>query len=73
MDNYPVDADGGYVWYEVAGITPARDRTLDEVKSQVEQRWHNDQIASRIKTKAADMLTSSKAAIRSMRSPTPTT
>ena len=30
---------GGYVWYEVAGITPGRDRTLDEVKDKVEARW----------------------------------
>ncbi len=32
VDNDPIDADGGYVWYNVAGITPSRDRTLDEVK-----------------------------------------
>ncbi len=56
VDNDPIEADGGYIWYDVAGITPARDRTLDEVKSQVEERWHNDQIASRLKTKASDML-----------------
>ncbi len=56
VDTYPVDADGGYVWYEVEAVTPARDRTLDEVKTQVEQRWHDDQVAARIKTKAADLL-----------------
>jgi len=56
VDNDPIEADGGYVWYDVAAITPARDRTLDEVKDQVQERWHNDQVASRLKTKAADML-----------------
>ena len=56
VDTYPVDADGGYVWYEVASVTPARDRTLDEVKTEVEQRWHDDQVAEHIKTKAADLL-----------------
>ncbi len=56
VDNDPIDADGGYVWYDVAAITPARDRTLDEVKDQVTQRWRNDEIASRLKTKAADLL-----------------
>lgn len=56
VDTYPVDADGGYVWYEVEGVTPARDRTLDEVKTEVAQRWHDDQVAERIKTKAADLL-----------------
>jgi peptidyl-prolyl cis-trans isomerase D len=56
VDNDPIEADGGYVWYDVTGITPARDRTLDEVKDQVQERWRNDQIASRLKAKAADML-----------------
>jgi peptidyl-prolyl cis-trans isomerase D len=40
----------------VQGITPARDRTLDEVKSEVEQRWRGDQIAERLKAKAADLI-----------------
>ncbi len=56
VDNDPIEADGGYVWYDVTSITPARDRTLDEVKDQVQEHWHNDQIASRLKSKAADML-----------------
>ncbi|MGD0023791.1 MAG: SurA N-terminal domain-containing protein [Xanthobacteraceae bacterium] len=56
VDNDPIEADGGYIWYDVAGITPARDRTLDEVKSQVEERWRDDEIASRLKAKAADIL-----------------
>ena len=56
VDTYPVDADGGYVWYEVEGVTPARDRTLDEVKTEVAERWHDDQVAARIKSKAADLL-----------------
>ena len=56
VDNDPIAADGGYIWYDVSSITPAHDRTLDEVKSQVEERWREDQIASRLKTKAADLL-----------------
>ena len=23
VDNDPIDADGGYVWFDVAGVTPA--------------------------------------------------
>ena len=53
VDNDPITADGGYIWYDVAGITPARERTLDEVKSQVEQRVREDAIASRLQTKAS--------------------
>ncbi len=56
VDNDPIDIDGGYIWYDVAVITPARDRTLDEVKGPVTQRWRDDEIASRLKTKAADLL-----------------
>jgi peptidyl-prolyl cis-trans isomerase D len=40
----------------VTAITPARDRTLDEVKNEVETRWRDDEIASRLKTKAAELL-----------------
>ncbi|HWX84626.1 MAG TPA: SurA N-terminal domain-containing protein [Xanthobacteraceae bacterium] len=56
VDNDPLEADGGYIWYDVAAITPARERNLDEVKSQVEAQWRDDEIASRLKTKAADIL-----------------
>src|SRR5580693_10746458 len=34
VDNDPLDADGGYIWYDVAGVTPAHDRNLDEVEDQ---------------------------------------
>ena len=56
VDNDPLEGDGGYVWYDVAGITPARERNLDEVKAQVEAQWRNDEIAARLKTKAAEIL-----------------
>ena len=56
VDNDPLEADGGYIWYDVTGITPARERTLDEVKSQVEAQWRDDEIATRLKAKAAEIL-----------------
>jgi peptidyl-prolyl cis-trans isomerase D len=56
VDNDPISYKGGYVWYDVIGITPARDRTLDEVKDQVEARWKDDQIASRLRDKATEMV-----------------
>jgi peptidyl-prolyl cis-trans isomerase D len=56
VDNDPIDADGGYVWYAVADIAKAHDRSLGEVKAQVTQRWRDDEIASRLKAKAEDML-----------------
>jgi peptidyl-prolyl cis-trans isomerase D len=56
VDNDPLEAEGGYIWYDVAAITPARPRNLDEVKAEVEQRWRNDEIAARLRSKAAEMV-----------------
>lgn len=60
-DNDPLQVDGGYIWYEVSGITPERDRTLDEVKEQVEARWREDEVASRLRSKANALLDKVKA------------
>ncbi|TMJ81295.1 MAG: peptidyl-prolyl cis-trans isomerase, partial [Alphaproteobacteria bacterium] len=56
VDNDPISFKGGYVWYDVLGITPSRERKLDEVKDQVETRWRDDQITSRLKTKATELI-----------------
>jgi peptidyl-prolyl cis-trans isomerase D len=56
VDNDPIAFDGGYVWYDVLSITPSRERSLDEVKDQVEAKWSEDQIASRLRTKASEMV-----------------
>jgi len=47
---------GGYLYYSVTGITPSRERTLDEVKDKVEQSWRDDEIAARLKTKSEEMV-----------------
>ena len=56
VDNDPNSINGGYVWYDVLGVTPSRERSLDEVRDQVETRWRDDQIASRLRAKATDMV-----------------
>jgi peptidyl-prolyl cis-trans isomerase D len=56
VDNDAISYRGGYVWYDVLGITPSHERPLDEVKDQVEARWKDDQIASRLRTKATEMV-----------------
>jgi peptidyl-prolyl cis-trans isomerase D len=56
VDNDPIAFKGGYVWYDVLGITPSRERSLDEVKDQVEAKWRDDQITSRLRTKATEMV-----------------
>jgi peptidyl-prolyl cis-trans isomerase D len=60
VENDPIDADGGYIWFDVTAITPAHERKLDEVKDAVEQRWRDDQIAARLKDKAAELLDKAK-------------
>jgi peptidyl-prolyl cis-trans isomerase D len=52
---------GGYVWFDVDTVTPARDRPLDEVKDRVVARWRDDEIATRLRTKATEMLDKIKA------------
>jgi len=56
VDNDPIQFNGGYVWYDVLGITPSRERGLDEVKDQVEAKWREDQISSRLRAKASEMV-----------------
>jgi peptidyl-prolyl cis-trans isomerase D len=56
VDNDPIQFRGGYVWYDVLGITPSRERTLDEVKDQVEAKWREDQISDKLRTKATEMV-----------------
>jgi peptidyl-prolyl cis-trans isomerase D len=56
VDNDPLQLAGGYVWFDVLGVTPSRERGIDEVKDQVEARWRDDQITSRLRTKAAELV-----------------
>ncbi|EKS40320.1 peptidylprolyl isomerase [Afipia clevelandensis] len=56
VENEPVQYNGGELWFDVLGVTPSRDRSLDEVKDQVQARWKDEQIATRLRAKAAEMV-----------------
>jgi peptidyl-prolyl cis-trans isomerase D len=56
VDNDTISFRGGYVWYDVLGVTPSRERNLDEVRDQVEARWREDQIATKLRAKATDLV-----------------
>src|SRR4029077_573923 len=56
IESDPSKVDYGYIWYEVAEITPAKDRALDEVRERVEARWREDEIATRLRAKAVELL-----------------
>jgi peptidyl-prolyl cis-trans isomerase D len=56
VEHDPLQTQDGYVWFDVVGITPSRERPLDEVKAQVEQRWRDQEIATRLDAKATEIL-----------------
>jgi peptidyl-prolyl cis-trans isomerase D len=57
IDNEPISTrDGGVMWFEVAGIEPARQQTLDEVKPAVTASWSDDARAEELAAKADAMV-----------------
>ncbi len=56
VENEPVQFNGGELWFDVLGVTPSRERALDEVKDQVEARWRDEQISTRLRAKATEMV-----------------
>ncbi|GEO13550.1 peptidylprolyl isomerase [Microvirga aerophila] len=46
---------GGYAWYDVTGIEPAREKTLDEVRDEVTAQWRQDEIGQRLSEKARQL------------------
>jgi peptidyl-prolyl cis-trans isomerase D len=57
VENEPIQmTGGGYLWFDVLGVKPSRERPLDEVRAQVEERWRQDQIAERLKAKANEIV-----------------
>jgi peptidyl-prolyl cis-trans isomerase D len=53
VDNEPLHTrDGGYVWYDVTAIEPAREKSLDEVRGEVERQWRENEVSERLAEKA---------------------
>ena len=52
--------EGGFVWFEILSIDPARERHLDEVKDQVVAAWKDDEIAKRLTDKATEIVATIK-------------
>ncbi|MFP1632780.1 peptidyl-prolyl cis-trans isomerase [Zhengella sp. ZM62] len=56
VENPPLNhGRSGFVWYEVDGVTPARDRTLDEVRDAVVAAWTADERAERLAARAGEL------------------
>jgi peptidyl-prolyl cis-trans isomerase D len=57
MDNDVLSTrDGGDVWFEVASVDPAHERTLKDVRPQVLAAWRQDETENRLADKAADIV-----------------
>ncbi len=48
--------DGGYLWFDVAKVDPAHQRTFDEVKAEVETAWREGEVEKALAAKAADLV-----------------
>jgi peptidyl-prolyl cis-trans isomerase D len=57
VDNEAIrTGSGGYVWFDVTNIEPARDRTLEEVKEEVTRQWRENAIADRLSERAREVV-----------------
>lgn len=56
-ENDPVQLpqNGGYVWYEVQSVTAPRDRSFDEARAQVLDRWKQDKAAEALDQKIEEI------------------
>ncbi len=52
---------GGYLWFDVTGVQPSRERNFEEVKDRIEVRWREDQQADVLKRRAAEIVDKLKA------------
>lgn len=53
--------NGGFVWYETQAVIPARERTFDEAKASVTERWTEEETAKAVEAKAKALLEKAQA------------
>ncbi|MBX9450537.1 MAG: SurA N-terminal domain-containing protein [Mesorhizobium sp.] len=56
VENSPLNTgSSGYLFYEVDDVTEARDRSIDEVRDQVVTDWKENEVATRLATRAEEI------------------
>lgn len=61
VENDPIQLkDGGFLWYEVTNVTPARDRELSEVRQKVIDAWKAEEVTKRLQAKATEIADKAK-------------
>lgn len=48
--------DSGYVWFDLAKVEPARERSFEEARAEVETQWRAEEIATRLSAKARELV-----------------
>jgi peptidyl-prolyl cis-trans isomerase D len=57
VDDAPLQTNNrGWLWFDVMKVDPARERTFDEVKDQIEKQWRADAVTKALAAKADDMV-----------------
>jgi len=57
VDDAPLQTSNrGWLWFDVLKVDPARDRTFDEVKAEVEKQWRAEAVTKALSAKADDMV-----------------
>jgi peptidyl-prolyl cis-trans isomerase D len=57
VDDAPLQTSNrGWLWFDVLKVDPARDRTFDEVKAEVEKQWRAEAVSKALSAKADDMV-----------------
>jgi peptidyl-prolyl cis-trans isomerase D len=47
---------GGYIWYDVTGVEPSRERPLEEVRDEAARQWRDNEIDQRLADKARGLV-----------------
>ena len=55
LDNNPIPAGDGYVWFEVTAVTAERDRELAEVRDKVIAAWKDAEVEKALTARAEDI------------------
>lgn len=57
LDNEPLrPRDGGFVWFEIAGVESPRERGYDEVKADLLARWKGEETTKKLSAMGADLV-----------------
>lgn len=60
-DTVQLPDNEGFVWLETQEVIPARDRTFEEARAAVAERWTADEMAKAVEVRAVELLARAKA------------